>query len=80
MLKSKQLTRYFGFTEDEVKKLCITYDMDFESIKAWYNGYLIDGLHMYNPNSVVQAMLDHDYVFLLGKIHPRLNQSTHLSP
>lgn len=63
MLKSKQLTRYFGFTEDEVKKLCITYDMDFESIKAWYNGYLIDGLHMYNPNSVVQAMLDHDYGF-----------------
>ena len=63
MLKSKQLTRYFGFTEDEVKKLCITYDMDFESIKAWYNGYLIDGLHMYNPNSVVQAMLDHDYDF-----------------
>ncbi len=63
MLKSKQLTRYFGFTEDEVKKLCLTYDMDFESIKAWYNGYLIDGLHMYNPNSVVQAMLDHDYDF-----------------
>ena len=28
-----------------------------------YNGYLIDGLHMYNPNSVVQAMLDHDYDF-----------------
>ena len=37
--------------------------MDCESIKAWYNGYLIDGLHMYNPNSVVQAMLDHDYDF-----------------
>lgn len=53
--------------------------MDFESIKAWYNGYLIDGLHMYNPNSVVQAMLDHDYDFY-WKIHPRLNQSTHLSP
>ncbi|MBQ1994183.1 MAG: PD-(D/E)XK nuclease domain-containing protein, partial [Lachnospiraceae bacterium] len=28
--------------------------------KAWYNGYLIDGLHMYNPNSVVQAMIDHE--------------------
>lgn len=52
--------------------------MDFESIKAWYNGYLIDGLHMYNPNSVVQAMLDHDYDFY-WKIHPHLNQSTHLS-
>ena len=61
MLKSKQITRYFGFTEEEVKNLCDIYHMDFESVKAWYNGYLIDGLHMYNPNSVVQAMLDHDF-------------------
>ena len=35
--------------------------MDFESTKAWYNGYLIDGVHMYNPNSVVQSMLDNDF-------------------
>ena len=35
--------------------------MDFESTKAWYNGYLIDGKHMYNPNSVVQSMLDKDF-------------------
>ena len=60
MLKSKQLTKYFGFTEEEVKELCRKYDMDFDTVKTWYNGYLIDGLHMYNPNSVVQAMLDHD--------------------
>ena len=63
MISPGGFAHYIGFTEDEVKKLCITYDMDFESIKAWYNGYLIDGLHMYNPNSVVQAMLDHDYDF-----------------
>ena len=61
MLRSKQITKYFGFTEDEVKKLCESYHMDFESVQAWYNGYLIDGFHMYNPNSVVQAMLDHDF-------------------
>ena len=35
--------------------------MDFESTKAWYNGYLIDGKHMYNPNSVVQSMMDRDF-------------------
>ena len=63
MLKSKQITKYFGFTEEEVKNLCDKYDMDFDSVKAWYNGYLIDGVHMYNPNSVVQAMLDHDFDF-----------------
>ena len=58
MLSSKQLTPYFGFTEDEVKALCRQYGMEFESVKAWYNGYLIDGRHMYNPNSVYQSMLD----------------------
>ena len=61
MLKSKPITKYFGFTEKEVKDLCEKYDMDFDTAKTWYNGYLIDGLHMYNPNSVVQAMLDHDF-------------------
>lgn len=61
MLKSKPITKYFGFTEEEVKKLCETYDMDFDTTKSWYNGYLLDGIHMYNPNSVVQAMLDHDF-------------------
>ena len=61
MLKSKQITKYFGFTKEEVQTLCQKYDMDFDTVKTWYNGYLIDGLHMYNPNSVVQAMLDHDF-------------------
>ena len=31
MLKSKPITKYFGFTEEEVKKLCEKYDMDFDS-------------------------------------------------
>ena len=61
MLKSKPITQYYGFTEEEVKNLCERYDMNFETVKAWYNGYLIDGKHMYNPNSVVQSMLDQDY-------------------
>ena len=61
MLKSKPITEYYGFTEEEVRSLCKEHDMDFESTKAWYNGYLIDGKHMYNPNSVVQAMLDRDF-------------------
>ena len=60
MLKSKPITKCYGFTEDEVKVLCERFDMDFETVRAWYNGYLIDGIHMYNPNSVVQSMIDHD--------------------
>ena len=56
MIASDELTPYYGFTEDEVKMLCKKYGMDFSSVKEWYNGYLINGLHMYNPNSVVCAM------------------------
>lgn len=61
MLKSKPITEFYGFTEEEVRELCRKNDMDFESAKAWYNGYLIDGKHMYNPNSVVQSMMDKDF-------------------
>ena len=56
MIDSYPITEYFGFTENEVKMLCKEYHMDFESIRAWYNGYLIDGMHMYNPNSVSMAL------------------------
>ena len=61
MLKSKPITEYYGFTEEEVKTLCKQFNMDFESTKAWYNGYLIDGMHMYNPNSVSMAMNQKDF-------------------
>lgn len=61
MLDSGKITRYFGFTEDEVKKLCYKYNMNFDSVHKWYNGYLINGIHMYNPNSVYQSMLDEKF-------------------
>ena len=61
MIKSKPITEYFGFTEENVKDLCEKYDMDFETTKTWYNGYLIDGIHMYNPNSVSLAMKKQDF-------------------
>ncbi len=56
MLDSYPISEFYGFTEDEVRGLCNRYDMDFDTIKAWYNGYYIDGMHMYNPNSVSMAM------------------------
>ena len=47
--------------EDIISNDGIQFDMDFESTKAWYNGYLIDGMHMYNPNSVSMAMNQKDF-------------------
>ncbi len=61
MLRSKPITEYFGFTEEEVENLCRVYDMDYPSMKNWYDGYLIDGMHMSNPNSVVEAIENREF-------------------
>ena len=60
MIDSAELTQYFGFTEDEVENLCKKYGMNMDSVKEWYNGYLINKNHMYNPNSVYMAMTRHN--------------------
>ncbi len=59
MLNSYPITEFYGFTEDDVKTICNEYGMDYESMKNWYDGYLIDGIHMSNPNSVVTAINKH---------------------
>jgi hypothetical protein len=51
------ITEYIGFTEDEVKGLCDKYGMDFEEMKRWYDGYNLDGVHVYNPKSVTEAIM-----------------------
>lgn len=56
------LASYVGFTETEVQKLCKIYHMDYNEIRRWYDGYSFDGIpHIYNPRSVVNAMLMRSY-------------------
>jgi hypothetical protein len=62
MTRPGKLAEYIGFTEDEVRALCTEYDMDFEEAKLWYDGYSFQNLtHIYNPNAVVNAMLNEEY-------------------
>jgi hypothetical protein len=57
MLTPKKLAEYVGFTESEVKSLCAEYDMSFENIKHWYDGYTLGKItSVYNPCSVMQAI------------------------
>ena len=57
MIGADVLAEYIGFTQDEVQALCETYKMDFEETRRWYDGYQVaEGLHIYNPKSVVDAM------------------------
>ena len=76
MLNPDQFAQYFGFTENEVRKLCLEKKADFELCKLMYDGYIFnkpyelmeqandDGepvIHIFNPNSVVQAVTRRKY-------------------
>lgn len=62
MTSPKRLAEYVGFTEQEVRELCAEYDMDFSEAVRWYDGYSFRRMkHIYNPNSVVKAMLAGEY-------------------
>ena len=55
-LDSDRLAKFVGFTNDEVQMLCKNYDLDFEECKRWYDGYNINGVDIYNPESVIKAV------------------------
>ena len=58
MVEPGDMGRYFGFTKDEVKALANKYNADFDELEKWYDGYQIgDELSMFNPNSVIQAVI-----------------------
>jgi hypothetical protein len=65
MVSPGELAQFFGFTQSEVEALCAQYNMSFDDARSWYDGYTmtqpnarcVETLSMYNPNSVVRAML-----------------------
>lgn len=65
MTNPREMAEYFGFTQEEVKDLCSRYHRNFQETQAWYNGYELIAVEgekkksysMYNPKSVVEAML-----------------------
>ena len=61
MLHAGPIAPYVGFTEAEVQKLCEEYGHEFEKVKRWYDGYQIGTYHVYNPNAVVNLMLEGEF-------------------
>ena len=56
MLDARILAQYIGFTEDEVKELCVKKNQNYDEVKRWYDGYLLEGYQVYNPKSVIEVM------------------------
>ncbi|MFT0899546.1 AAA family ATPase [Candidatus Methanoprimaticola sp. MG2] len=52
---SKESDEMFGFTPDEVRKLCADYGHPerYEEAKDWYDGYIFGDAEIYNPWSVL---------------------------
>ncbi|MBQ7585275.1 MAG: AAA family ATPase, partial [Desulfovibrionaceae bacterium] len=62
MLAANPFTEFMGFTESEVKDLCLKYQLDFSECKRWYDGYQIQDLNsIYNPKSVNSAINSHEF-------------------
>ena len=55
------LEEFFGFTKEETEALCNEYGMSFAECENWYDGYKIGDISIYNPNSVVEAMMRREY-------------------
>ena len=56
MLDARAFAPYIGFTEDEVRELCKEKQRDFNEVKRWYDGYLLENCQVYNPKAVVEAV------------------------
>ena len=60
MLTPEPFETYFGFTEEEVAEIVKSPDctLSYQELKKWYKGYKLNGIDIYNPNSVISAITD----------------------
>lgn len=56
MLDPAAFAPYIGFTDDEVQQLCKAHERNYEEAKLWYDGYLLDEYHIYNPKAVTSYL------------------------
>ncbi|ORY13448.1 hypothetical protein LY90DRAFT_518179 [Neocallimastix californiae] len=70
MLNDKKYFEYFGFTEEEVHKLCEKYkNLSFENLESWYNGYKSSN----GSFKVVKRMINYDIVGVKEEILELIN-------
>jgi len=55
----------FGFTQEEVSQMLVDFglDLEIESVRQWYNGYIIGGVDIYNPWSIINFVHNHQHGF-----------------
>ena len=61
MIESRDLSEHIGFTDSEVKDLCKNHSINYDECKAWYNGYSLGETEIYDPKSVVEAIVTKEF-------------------
>ena len=62
MINPTPMEKFMGFTKEEVKKLCEEYQIDFDEMKAWYDGYHLNKeVSILSPRSVVFSLMDRKF-------------------
>ena len=61
VLQAIPYQKFMGFHEDEVRTLCEQYQVNFDEMKLWYDGYKIEEESLYCPRSVICAIQDCKY-------------------
>ncbi|MGN1189534.1 MAG: AAA family ATPase [Candidatus Ornithospirochaeta sp.] len=56
MLNAYSLAPFIGFTKEEVRILAENNGMDTAELERWYDGYCVDGVELYSPKSVIEAI------------------------
>lgn len=56
MRDSWSLAEFVGFTSAEVQDLCQEYGLDMDECRRWYDGYNINGIETYSPESIISAV------------------------
>ena len=50
MTAPMQMSYFAGFTQEEVQDLCVRYGRDYQSVKEWYDGYILSDIVPPDPN------------------------------
>ena len=60
MLSPEPYEKYCGFTEDDIAEILRSQscDISHQELNEWYEGYKLNGIDIYNPNSVISAVND----------------------
>ncbi len=79
MIKPRKFCEYVGFTEMEVRKLCEMYNVSFETMKQWYDGYSFKDVgSVYNPMFLDTIHKNEEAVAAhIEKIHEEVTSPLH---